>query len=348
MEGAPVSAPALTVPRIVEVTPPKVQAALIRRVLEQQHPKLALGAIASNAHLTIADLQTLLGHHGYPDRTRLTQAATRLETAAPAPTADDTTEAQPPGEVLRTVPVAQLRADPDNPRDHITDAAVADLADSIAEVGLLQPIVARQHGNQLVIVAGHRRLTAVKLLGWREVNVIIRAAMRPDHVLAAMLIENGQRRDLNPIEEARGLRRLKAETDCSDLELARKIGRSQPHVSGRLALLSLSAEEQKAIIAGDMTLIEGVHKGRLNSGKVTKKGQDKNWHLGPAHDLAERAKARCEQLKQPRGRKVGGMACGSCWESVIRADERDHLHVVSAKQGSCVTCGAIVEPVATS
>lgn len=334
--------------QVLQAIPPKVQAGLLDRVLASKHPKLALPTIASNAHMTLAELQTLLAHHGYPDQGRMLRARDQLMSAAAEPEPEferehlDTWEAQP-GEVLRDVPVDQLRADPDNPRDTITDGDVADLADSIAEVGLLQPIVVRQHQGQLFVVAGHRRLTAVRLLGWPEVKVIIRAPMRPDHVLAAMLIENGQRRDLDPIEEARGLRRLQAETDCTEAELARKVGRSQVHVNRRIALLALTAEEQAEVRRGEMSLTEATHKGRLNSGKVGKTGQDKNWHLGPAHGLAGLAKARCQRLKHGRGRTVGGMACGACWESVIRADERQHLIEVSVQQGSCTTCGALVE-----
>jgi ParB family chromosome partitioning protein len=99
--------------------------------------------------------------------------------------------------------------DPANPREDVGD--ILDLAASMKTAGLLQPIVVRRHEGRYLVVAGHRRLAAAQHLSWETAPVIIRADMRPDEVLAAMLIENGQRRDLDPIEEARAYRTLKAQ-----------------------------------------------------------------------------------------------------------------------------------------
>lgn len=346
---------------VLETTPPRTQAAILRAVLAQKYPKLALPTIASNFSMQMVDLRVIIEHHGYPRVAAMEAAAIELEHVPAAtmpafsskPTATaaaDVDQLQHAGEVeaaavaddetaetiLVRVPVAQLHPDPDNLRENLED--IEDLADSIREAGLLQPIVARRDGRRLVIVAGHRRLAAIKLLRWTDVPVIINATIKPADVLAAMLIENGQRKDLDPIEEARGLATIKARDNLSDHELAKKVGRSQPAVSARIALLSLSAEDQLQVRAGTMTLVEGTHRGRLNSGKVAKKGQDKNWHLSPTHELADRAKARCIRLEHSRGRTVGGMACGACWESVIRADEREHITTISHQLGKCVTC----------
>lgn len=112
---------------------------------------------------------------------------------------------RPNDQALIQAPITQVIPDPANPREDVGD--VTELADSMEEIGLLQPIVARREGARMIVVAGHRRLAAAQQLGWRTVPVIIRREMLPDDVLAAMLIENGQRRDLDPIEEARALRR---------------------------------------------------------------------------------------------------------------------------------------------
>lgn len=332
---------------VLTTTPARTQAAIIRAVLAQKYPKLALPTIAANFKLQLVDLQAILNHHGYPETVRLHAAAAALEAGATAPArpvTDQADDEEPVDGYLIRVPLEQLHADPDNVREHLDD--IDDLAASIQEAGLLQPIVARKHQGRLIVVAGHRRLAAVRTLRWPDVPVIVRADIKPDDVLAAMLIENGQRKDLDPIEEARGLARLKAQLDLTDGELAKKIGRSQPTVSARLALLSLTAAEQAEIRAGQMTLIEGTHKGRLASGRVGKTGVDRNWHLGPTHGLADRAKARCNRLAHPKGRKVGGMACGACWESVIRADEREHAQALSGELGKCVTCDTPVEKTA--
>lgn len=238
---------------------------------------------------------------------------------------------------LMEVAVELVHPDPDNPRERLTD--IAELAETIREEGLIQPLVVRRDGDRLVVVAGHRRLEAVRRLGWMRVEVIVRRPMAADEVLAKMLVENGQRAGLDPIEEARALSRLKTLGGLSDLELARKVGRSQPVVSGRLALLSLPPEEQEAVRVGQMGVVAAVRTARIASGKVRKTGVSRAWHFSPDHDLARLAQNRCRRLKHKHGRSVGGMACGECWESVIRADERQHQHEMSAKQGRCALCG---------
>lgn len=253
---------------------------------------------------------------------------------------------------LVEVRLSDLLPDPDNPRDDVGD--VSELAASMQSAGLLQPIVARCRATdgRFVVVAGHRRLAAAQELGWSTVPVILRRDMRPDEVLAAMLIENGQRRDLDPIEEARAFARLKAQMQCSDVELARRIGRSQSQVSSRLALLALSIEEQDQVRDGTMKLVEATAKARIASGRVKPGaiGRPAPGHLNTAHPLASRAKARCIRLQHSRGRGVGvgGIACGECWESVIRADERDHLHTHSASTGQCALCSTPLPGKATA
>lgn len=269
-----------------------------------------------------------------------------------APVAASSAEGEPgwendprPGAKARLVTVLtrDVHPDKDNPREHLD--GIEELADSIRSAGLLQPIVARRHEGRLVVVAGHRRLAAVQHLGWDSVQVIIRADMRPDDVLAAMLIENGQRTDLDPIEEARALRRLKAQMgDVSDAALAARIGRTNGHVTNRLILLSLTPAQQDEIRDGTMTLTEATTLARVASGRVRPRavGRPGVGHLTTVHPLAPRAKARCLRLGHSRGqgKGVGGVACGECWESVIRADERDHLNAHSGKTGKCVLCDA--------
>lgn len=127
-------------------------------------------------------------------------AAAPVKRAA-APAMPDPAHVVAGADVLQTVPIGRLRPDPDNPRTAVGD--VAELAASLRAVGLLQPIVARLAGGDLIVVAGHRRLAAAKLAGWTSVQVIVRAEMRPDDVLAAMLVENSHRKDLDPIPVSR-------------------------------------------------------------------------------------------------------------------------------------------------
>lgn len=353
----------MTPPAVTTRTPVEVQAAIVREVLAEAHPKLALGNIAHRHRMTMDDLQTILRNAGYPDRDAMGREVQRLEQRAQADDAgipavpevpnvtgppivhDDTAGEWPRSALgLSHVPLSALHADPDNVRERLGSYdELAELAESIAELGLLQPIIAREDG-------GRRRLAAVRMLGWQRVEVIIRPPMRPDDVVAAMLVENGQRRDLDPIEEARGLLRLQVQMASehpdgktpSHGQLAKKIGRTQVHVSGRLALLDLDPAVQEELRAGQITLGAAIAKGRRDSGRVKPGavGKKSAQHLSPHHELAGRAQARCRAAghKAKGSASVGGIACGKCWESVICADERRSLQERSASTGSCVLC----------
>lgn len=255
--------------------------------------------------------------------------------AAGAPPAAPRTTAVPPPSLVR-VNVADLHPDPNNLRDEVTD--VVELAASIAQVGLLQPIIARRDGDRLVVVCGHRRLAALKRLGWPTVDVVVRREMPADSVLVAMLAENGQRVQLDPIEEARAFNRLKVLDQLSDAAVAERVGRNQVYVSGRLKLLLLSPQEQEEIRAGQRRIGESIAKARVQSGRVQNR-KVTGWHFANDHRLAGKAKARCVKLEHPRGHRLAGVACGSCWESVIRADEKQTLHDHSARRGECALCG---------
>ncbi len=235
-----------------------------------------------------------------------------------------------------------LHPSPANPREHLT--GITDLAVSIRELGLIQPIIAQKIPGHpgLQIVAGHRRHAAAKAAGLTEVPVVVRRDMLPDEELLTMLVENGQRAGLDPIEEARALNALKR-GGLSAVEIARKIGRSNAYVWGRLQLLSLAVDDQEHLRAGVITIGAAVEKAKTDSGSTyaPRKGREKSVaHLSITHDLGSRARARCLRTghKSKGAKSVGGVACGECWESVIRADERQHLNDQSEDRGRCVLC----------
>lgn len=244
------------------------------------------------------------------------------------------------------IPVNTLKSNPNNPRERFTD--IDELAASIKSVGMIQPIVVRRDNNRFIIIAGHRRHAAVQLLGWHQVDVILREADAGDDLLTA-LIENGQRAGLDPIEEARAMNILKQRMGLSDKAIAHKVGMSQPVVSGRLALLALPAHEQEAIRRGEMNMGDAIPRARIAAGTARAKNSTGHPHLGIDHDLAARAKVRCLRMEhKKKGRNsVGGVACGQCWEETIRADERQSQHATGAKSGECPTCGGVygTEPV---
>ena len=144
-------------------------------------------------------------------------------------------------ESLRTLPIEQLQPGKYQPRSHMDPERLAELADSIRAQGLIQPIVVRPvGGGRHEIIAGERRWRAAQLAELREVPVVVRDT--DDHAALAMaLIENIQREDLNPLEEAQALKRLIDEFGLTHQQAAEAVGRSRAAVSNLLRLLELPA-----------------------------------------------------------------------------------------------------------
>jgi len=140
---------------------------------------------------------------------------------------------------LRELPVAAVRPNPFQPRTHFDAAELTDLARSIEASGLLQPIVVRSaSGGTYELIAGERRLRAVQQLGWASVPAVVKEA--DDRTLLTLaLVENLQRDDLSPIDEAVGYQRLLDEFAVPHQELARIVGRDRSTVSNTLRLLKL-------------------------------------------------------------------------------------------------------------
>lgn len=319
---------------------------LERQILTHLASGKSVATAAQCTGLSFGTCESVAVLAGYPDRDRVRAAldTMRAEDARPAVRSGSAARRVDMTRELRTVRISELHPDPDNPREDLGD--VTELAESIRETGLLQPIVARERAGRLIIVAGHRRHAALRALGQKAAHVLVIADMRPDEVLAAMIIENGQRRDLDPIEEARAYQRLKKARGVTSAELGEQIGRSQATIDGRLRLLDLSPEDQEKIRAGEMGIGHGTLKSRVASGRVRQSTADRRIpHLATEHDLAGKARARCSRVHKLRKALVGHTACGECWESVIRADERHALSDAAAEAGAtCGTCGRVDQP----
>jgi ParB family chromosome partitioning protein len=154
----------------------------------------------------------------------------------------------------QTLPVHQLRAGKYQPRTHMQPEALAELAESIRSQGIIQPILVRAIGDAgYEIIAGERRFRAAQMAGLSEVPVVIRDV--PDEAALAMaLIENIQREDLNPLEEAQGVQRLIAEFDFTHERAAQAIGRSRSATSNLLRLLQLAAPVQELLMRGALDM----------------------------------------------------------------------------------------------
>ena len=148
-------------------------------------------------------------------------------------------EVQPSENQVEKIAIEQIRAGRFQPRKRFDDALLQDLAESIQSQGLVQPIVLRKLAEQSYeIIAGERRWRAAKLAGLKEVSAIIRQVEDQD-TLAMALIENIQREDLNPLEEAQALQRLQKEFELTQQELAEAVGQSRVGITNKLRLLKL-------------------------------------------------------------------------------------------------------------
>lgn len=149
-------------------------------------------------------------------------------------------------ELIRIVP------NPHQPRLSFDGEKLQELANSIKEHGIIQPIVVTKNGNQYEIIAGERRFQAAKLAGLKTVPVIVREA-NEQQKLELAIIENVQRHNLNPIEEAKSYRKLEDDFDMNQEEVALKVGKSRSAVANKTRLLNLPVEVQKALIEEKIT-----------------------------------------------------------------------------------------------
>ena len=180
---------------------------------------------------------------------------------------------------LQTLPISKVEPRRDQPRAVFDEQALQELADSIAQYGLIQPITVRRlDSGYYQIIAGERRWRAARLAGLSEVPVrVLEADDRRTAELA--LVENLQREDLNPIEEARGFRALMDEYGLTQEDAARSVGKSRPAVANAMRLLSLTPE-----------VLELVEKGTLSAGhaRALVPVLDPKLQLAAAKEVAEK------------------------------------------------------------
>ena len=163
---------------------------------------------------------------------------------------DETTNS----DALRTLNVAQLQPGKYQPRSHMDDAALQTLADSIKSQGIMQPILVRQIANdKFEIIAGERRWRASQIAGLDQIPVLVRD-IADESALAMALIENIQRENLNPLEEAQGIKRLIDEFAMTHEKAAEAVGRSRAAVSNLLRLLTLTHAVQELLMQNKLDM----------------------------------------------------------------------------------------------
>lgn len=148
--------------------------------------------------------------------------------------------------------LSKINPNPNQPRKNFENKSLKQLAQSIEEKGLISPITVKKVNSKYIIVAGERRFRAHKLLNKKRILAYVIDADASKDIMYMALIENIQREDLNPIEEAKGYKYLQDNLQSSITEIAKTVGKSRPAVSNALRLLKLPDEIQESILKGEI------------------------------------------------------------------------------------------------
>jgi len=162
-------------------------------------------------------------------------------------------KSEAPEEAVRTLPVASLRPNRFQPRAHFDEAAIEDLTESIRVQGIVQPLVVTPEGDGWAIIAGERRWRAARRAGLESVPVVVRHVTDERELLELALVENLQRSDLNPLEEAEAYAILQEKFGLSQEAVAARVGKARTTVTNALRLLRLPEEVRDLLREGKLT-----------------------------------------------------------------------------------------------
>jgi ParB family chromosome partitioning protein len=201
--------------------------------------------------------------------------------------------------VVTRIQIKTIKPNPLQPRKDFDRESIEELAESIRQKGVLQPVLVRAAGEGYELVAGERRLRAAKLAGLKVIPAIVYAVESDADMLELSIIENVQREDLNPIDTAMAYQMLVADCSLTQEQVSERVGKSRVAVTNKLRLLSLPAEVQKKLRAGDLS--EGHARALL--GLSTKKEQVELSRKVIGKGLSVREVERLvRQLTEQRGR----------------------------------------------
>ena len=241
----------------------------------------------------------------------------RPRSAPTTPAEESDVKATETVSALREIAVADIRPNHYQPRKEFSPEDLRELADSIRTAGLLQPIAVRRAKDGYELVAGERRLRAVKSLGWTTVPAIVRD-YDDRTMLTLALIENLQRADLNPIEEAEGYARLASEFDLTQNEIADLVGKDRSTVANLQRVLQLPAAVRKMLETGALTLgharpllaLENPALATKLAAEAVEHGlsvraiEERVRQDAPRHDKPHRGRPRKEDTRPPEVRHV--------------------------------------------
>ncbi|MET0785469.1 MAG: ParB/RepB/Spo0J family partition protein [Paenisporosarcina sp.] len=159
-------------------------------------------------------------------------------------------------ETVEKISLKEIKVNPFQPRKIFDEAALNELAESIKEHGILQPIIVRRKGKSFEIVVGERRFRGSKIAGLTEIPVVIRE-LTDQQMMEIAILENLQREDLTPIEEAEAYQNLMESLNLTQEQLAFRLGKSRPHIANHIRLLSLPEVVREQISAGNLSMGHG-------------------------------------------------------------------------------------------
>src|SRR5919201_1770594 len=200
--------------------------------------------------------------------------------------------------------IEEIRPNRSQPRRHFDEAHLEELAESIRSRGVLLPLIVRRDSEGYVLVAGERRWRAAQKAGLREVPVMVREVTDKEAFEIA-LIENIQREDLNPVEEAEAFKRLIEEHGLTQEELAARVGKDRSTVANALRLLRLPDGIKQAIVAGELSMGHARALLAIHDEVDLRKAADKVIALKLSVRAVESLVQRLKSKQQPRGRQDG-------------------------------------------
>ena len=198
----------------------------------------------------------------------------------------------------KLIAISLIQPNPNQPRKSLNREALQELAESIRVQGLLQPIVVRPYGEGFMIIAGHRRYEACRMIGLERIPCLVRDETE-DRVLEQALVENIQREDINPVEEAQGYRLLMEEHGYSIRDLASRVHKSVGYIHGRLELLKHSDLAQ-SVHEGQIGIFEARELAKVADEETRRELTEKvaSGGLG-REELKEEIKSRSSSAPQP-------------------------------------------------
>ena len=222
---------------------------------------------------------------------------------------------------LAEIPLDRLRANPQQPRHHFDNEALGKLAESIRLHGVLQPLLVSEDGpDRYLLITGERRWRAARLAGLDTVPAVIRERLEDAEQLELALVENLQRRDLTPIEEAQAFEHLRANRGLSQAAIAERVGMDRSTVANSLRLLKLPADVQEMVESGDLTAGHGRALLAFADDAIRREWARRVVETGLSVRELERAAA---AAREESGRKIRGNSRPSTRDpNLLAAEER--------------------------